>query len=180
MVTNMQSRWAVAGTTFLLWALVAASAVFWGLRMSARSGTAPMVPAVTRAPAAADPAAVARLLGASPAATAAAPAAPALASRLMLVGVVAGASQKGVALISVDGKPAKPYRVGAAIEEGVVLQSVRGRSAVLAQSGDGAAVLTLELPRAGAAAGTGANAGGPASSAAPVPAVDAQLRRNRR
>ncbi len=147
MVTNMQSRWAVAGTTFLLWSLVAASAVFWGLRMSARSGAAPLAPAVTRAPAAADPVAVARLLGASPAAVAAAPAAPALASRLMLVGVVAGAaSQKGVALISVDGKPAKPYRVGAAIEEGVVLQSVQGRRAVLAQGGDGAALLTLELP----------------------------------
>ena len=146
MVTNMQSRWAVAGTTFLLWALVAASAVFWGLRMSARSGGAPPPPAVSRAPAAADPVAVARLLGASSAA-AAAPAAPALASRLMLVGVAAGAaSQKGVALISVDGKPAKPYRVGAAIEDGVVLQSVQGRRAVLAQSGDGAAVLTLELP----------------------------------
>ena len=146
MVTNMQSRWAVAGTTFLLWALVAASAVFWGLRMSARSGAAPLAPAVTRAPAAADPAAVARLLGASPATAAAAPAAPPLASRLMLVGVVAGASQRGVALISVDGKPAKPFRVGAAIEEGVVLQSVQGRRAVLAQGADGAAVLTLELP----------------------------------
>ncbi|HEY0885006.1 MAG TPA: type II secretion system protein N [Ramlibacter sp.] len=175
MVTNMQSRWAVAGTTFLLWALVAASAVFWGLRMSARSGAAPQASAVTRAPAAADPAAVARLLGASPAATAAAPAAPALASRLMLVGVVAGAaSQKGVALISVDGKPAKPYRVGASIEEGVVLQSVQGRRAVLAQSGDGQSVLTLELPRAGADAGT------PVSNAAPAEAPGAQVRRNRR
>ena len=146
MVTNMQSRWAVAGATFLLWALVAASAVFWGLRMSARSGAAPLVPAVTRGPAAADPVAVARLLGASPAAAAEAPAAPALASRLMLVGVVAGASRRGVALISVDGKPAKPFRVGAAVDEGVVLQSVQGRRAVLAQSRDGAPVLTLELP----------------------------------
>lgn len=176
MVTNMQSRWAVAGTTFLLWALVAASAVFWGLRMSSRSGAAPLAPAVTRAPAAADPLAVARLLGASPAATAAAaPAAPALASRLMLVGVVAGAaSQKGVALISVDGKPAKPFRVGAAIEEGVVLQSVQGRRAVLAQGGDGQSVLTLELPRAGA------DAGAAASSPVPAEAPGAQVRRNRR
>lgn len=175
MVTNMQSRWAVAGTTFLLWALVAGSAVFWGLRMSARSGAAPQAPAVTRAPAAADPVAVARLLGASPAAATAAPAAPALASRLMLVGVVAGAaSQKGVALISVDGRPAKPFRVGAAIEEGVVLQSVQGRRAVLAQSGDGQSVLTLELPRAGA------DAAGAAVSPIPAPPPAAQVRRNRR
>jgi len=173
MVTNMQSRWAVAGTTFLLWALVAASAVFWGLRMSAGSGAAPLAAAVTRAPAAADPVAVGRLLGASPAA--AAPAAPALASRLMLVGVVAGAaSQKGVALISVDGKAAKPFRVGAAIDEGVVLQSVQGRRAVLAQSGDGQSVLTLELPRAGA------DAAGAVASPVPAPPAAAQARRNRR
>jgi len=146
MVTNMQSRWAVAGTTFLLWALVAGSAVFWGLRMSARSAAAPAVAAATRPPPAADPAAVARLLGATPAA-AAAPAAPALASRLVLVGVVAGAaSQQGVALIAVDGKPAKPFRVGATIDEGVVLQSVQGRRAALAQGAAGPVVLTLELP----------------------------------
>ena len=175
MVTNMQSRWAVAGTTFLLWALVAASAVFWGLRMSAGPGAAPLAAAVTRAPAAADPVTVGRLLGASPAAAAAAPAAPALASRLMLVGVVAGAaSQKGVALISVDGKPAKPFRVGAAIDEGVVLQSVQGRRAVLTQSGDGQSVLTLELPR------SGADAAGAAASPVPAPPAAAQARRNRR
>jgi len=142
----MQSRWAVAGTTFLLWALVAGSAVFWGLRMSARPGAAPAGAAVTRPPPPADPAAVARLLGAAPA-TAAAPAAPALASRLVLVGVVAGAtSHQGVALIAVDGKPAKPFRVGAAIDEGVVLQSVQGRRAVLAQGANDPSALTLELP----------------------------------
>jgi len=145
MVTNMQSRWAVAGTTFLLWALVAGSAVFWGLRMSARSAAAPMA-AVTRPPPAADPVAVARLLGATSTASAA-PAAPALASRLVLVGVVAGAtSHQGVALIAVDGKPAKPFRVGATIDEGVVLQSVQGRRAALAQGTAGPVVLTLELP----------------------------------
>ena len=67
MVSNLQSKWTVAGATFLLWALVAASAVYWGLKFTARSGgPVPAAPAL-RAPAPADPAAVARLLGASPA-----------------------------------------------------------------------------------------------------------------
>lgn len=146
MVTNLQSRWAVAGSTFLLWALVAGSAVFWGLKMSARSAALPNAPVATRAPDPADPVAVAKLLGATPATAAAAPAAPALASRLSLVGVVASASHRGAALISIDGKPAKPFRVGAPVEEGLVLQSVQGRSAVLGASPNGQSALTLELP----------------------------------
>jgi general secretion pathway protein C len=146
MVTNLQSRWAVAGATFVLWAMVAGSAVFWGLKMSARSSVLPPAAVAARAPAPADPAAVAKLLGAAPAAASAAPAAPSLASRMALVGVVASRSHHGAALISLDGKPAKPFRVGAMVEEGVVLQSVEDRRAVLGASATGPALLTLELP----------------------------------
>lgn len=145
MVSNSHNRWAVAGTTFALWALVAASGVYWSLKFTARPGAAKAQPAV-RAPAPADPAAVARLLGASPTVAAAAPAAPSLASRFTLVGVVADRSHKGAALIAVDGKPAKPFRVGTAIDEGLVLQSVENRQATLAASVDGPPVLTLDLP----------------------------------
>jgi len=143
MVSNLQSKWTVAGVTFLLWALVAGSAVFWGLKFTARSsGPGPTVAAL-RAPAAADPAAVGRLLGASPAA--AAPVAS-LSSRFTLVGVVASRSHNGAALIAVDGRPAKPFRVGTAIDEGLILQSVEARRATIAASQDGPPVLTLELP----------------------------------
>ena len=144
MVSNLQSKWTVAGATFLLWALVAGSAVFWGLKFSGRSsGPAPAVAAL-RAPAPADPAAVARLLGAGPAAAAAAPAS--LSSRFTLVGVVASQSHNGAALIAIDGRPAKPFPVGAAIDEGLVLQSVEARRATIAATQDGPPVLTLELP----------------------------------
>lgn len=144
MVSNMQSKWAVGSSTFVLWALVAASAIYWGLKLSGSGGGA-TAPAVTRTPAQADPAAVARLLGSSPTATAAAPVASA-ASRFALVGVVANRSDTGTALIVVDGKPAKPFRVGAEVDEGLVLQSVQPRSAVLAASISGPPVVTLELP----------------------------------
>ena len=145
MAMNTQSRWAPRGAGFVLWALVAASAAFWGLKFSARPpGPMPALTAVGGPPAA-DPAAVARLLGAGPAVAAvAAVANPG--GRFTLVGVVAGASHKGAALIAMDGKPPRPYRVGSKVDEGLVLQSVSQRRAVLAASIDGPAVVTLEMP----------------------------------
>jgi general secretion pathway protein C len=135
----------MAGTTFVLWGLVAASAVYWGMKLTARPAGAVTAPTAARTPPPADPAALARLLGASPAA--AAPL-PSLASRFSLLGVVANRSNQGAALIAVDGKPAKPFRVGAAVNEGLVLKSVESRRAVLAASADGPPVLTLDLPPA--------------------------------
>src|SRR5436190_21217648 len=116
MVSNPGNRWAVAGGTFVLWGLVAASAVYWGLKLSSAPATGSLAPpAASAGPA--DPAAVARLLGATP--VAAAPVAS-LSSRFTLLGIVAEADGGGAALISVDGKPPKPYRVGAPLDEGLV------------------------------------------------------------
>jgi general secretion pathway protein C len=144
MVSNSSSRWAVAGSTFAVWALVAASAVYWGTRLSSAGGGS-AAPAVMRAAPPADPAAVARVLGAGPAvATAGAVASPG--SRFALMGVVAGSGRDGAALIAVDGKPARPYRVGAEIDTGLVLQSVEPRRVALGASPDGPPSVTLELP----------------------------------
>ena len=148
MVTSTASSWPVRGTSFGLWLLAAGSVAFWALKLAATpAGEAPP-PASARSALLMDPNAVARFLGGGPAPVSASAApAPTLASRLALVGVVAGAqSRTGAALISVDGKPARPYRVGSQVEEGLVLQSVQGRQAVLAPQGAGAAPLTLEMP----------------------------------
>ena len=144
MVSNLHSRWTVAGATFALWALVAASAVYWGLKFTTPSGGAGAGVAIRNA-APPDPAAIARLLGASPAAAATAPVAS-LSSRFVLVGVVASTSHQGAALIAVDGRPARPYRVGASVDEGIIVQSVAGRRAVLAADTSGPPLVTLELP----------------------------------
>jgi general secretion pathway protein C len=142
MVSNLRNSWVVAAATFLLWGLVAASAVYWGLKFTSRPGGVPG--ALAMAPtAAADPAAIAALLGAVPNSGAAAPVAS-LSSRFVLTGVVADQSHSGAALIAVDGKPPKPFRVGANVDENLVLQSVDSRRAVLGSGG--APVLTLELP----------------------------------
>ena len=146
MVSNRAGNWTVRGLTFLVWAAAAASAAYWGLRLGTSAGPAPVPTPVVRQPPAPDPMAIARLLGHSASAAGPVVAQPSLASRFSLVGVVADRSQQGAALIVVDGRPARPYRVGSQVDEGLVLQSVQPRRAVLGGSVNGPPVLTLELP----------------------------------
>ncbi|MEJ8846613.1 type II secretion system protein N [Variovorax rhizosphaerae] len=138
------SRWPVVIATLFLWALAAASIVFWGLRLAAPADTAPP-PAVASAPVAVDPASVGRFLGAvnTPVAAVATPDA---ASRFVLQGVIADTDGQGAALIAVDGKPARPFRVGASIGDSYVLQSVGARAASLGAGARGPVAFTLKLP----------------------------------
>lgn len=134
---------------FVIWAAVAASAVFWLLRLSASSPAAPahtVAVAATTAP----KGDLTRVFGAPPAAAgpAAAPLEPALASRFKLLGVAApreGGDATGLALIAVDGKPARGFKVGAVIDGDLVLQSVHARGAALGTRGATSQV-SLELP----------------------------------
>ena len=134
-----------------LWALVAASAVFWGFRLLVR---APALPAnaVAVSAGAAAMGDLTRLLGAPPVEAPAAVVVSEASSRFKLVGVMApkatGAEAPpnyGVALIAVDGKPAKAFAVGATLDGATVLQSVGMRSASLGPA-NGAESMTLELP----------------------------------
>lgn len=137
---------------FIVWALVAASVVFWGLRLLVRAPSAPphSVAAIGAAAAQAD---LTRLLGAAPvAAAAAAELAPETASRFRLIGVMApkgkpnaAVSGQGVALISVDGKPARAFGIGTRLDRDLVLQSVSLRAASIGPA-QGAASVKLELP----------------------------------
>ena len=150
----MMARW----WAFSVWALVAASAAAWGLKLFVGSPAAPPQTQVI-APSAALRGDLTRVFGAdAPAALAEAPPEPAASSRFQLVGVIApraghGAGQ-GLALIAVDGKPARAYRIGAAVEGETVLQSVRARGASLGPRG-GLATVALEMaPLPAAASGT--------------------------
>ena len=135
---------------FVIWALVAATAVFWGLRLVVAAPAAPAhaVPVGETAALRGD---LSRLLGSAPVATRAAVAAPEAASRFRLIGVMApraaaasAAEGSGVALIAVDGKPPKAYAVGARLDGEVMLQSVSLRAASIAM-GPGQAPVLLEL-----------------------------------
>jgi general secretion pathway protein C len=135
----------VHATSLVLWALIAFTGTAWVLRgvgnpMSQGPGAQGEEVVMD-----VDTTATARSLGLVSAAPVAA---PTLASRFQLVGVLVGGPSQGAALIAVDGKPAKPFRVGATVADDLVLQSVQGRRVNLGvgMGMDAAASLTLELP----------------------------------
>lgn len=133
-------------TAFLIWAAVAASVAFWGLRLLARPS---MAPAQTL-PVSLEQAARGDILRLFPAPIKSAMAAiePALVSRFKLVGVIAprdATGNDGVALIAVDGKPPRAYHVGSRLDRELVLQSVTQRGASIGPA-NGPAAGTLSAP----------------------------------
>ncbi|WP_198086368.1 type II secretion system protein N [Variovorax sp. E3] len=139
------ARWHAPLATTGLWALAAGAAVFWVLRLASPTDVVAAAASMPRPSVAADTDAVARLLGVLPASSSA-PVAPEAASRFALSGVVADPSKQGAALIAIDGKPPRPFRVGSKVGDNYVLQSVGLRSATLGAQADGPAAFTLQLP----------------------------------
>lgn len=162
-------------SALVIWALVAASTVFWGLRFLV--GANPVPPnALVVSESTQVRGDLSRLLGAEPVAAVAA--APQMSSRFRLLGVMAAKPSPegmtpGVALISIDGKPARAFAAGARVEDQLVLQNVSLRSASLG-SAQGGAAFVLEIPALPAAA-TGALpkvvVDGAPPPAAPAPAM---------
>ncbi len=156
----MSARWWTVG----VWALAAGSALFWAFKVFVTPPAAPPH-TQTAAPTVALRGDLTRLLGAD-----AAPPSPVAAeepvadARFQLVGVVSPrsprAAKEGLALIAVDGKPPKAFRVGAVVDGTTVLQSVAARGVTLGPR-DGAAAVALNLaPPAPAATGTLPSVGG--------------------
>lgn len=135
---------------FAVWAALAASVAFWGLRLLVTSPATPAQAVAVSAGAAAN-ADVSRLLGVSSKAVDndAQLVAPEIASRFRLTGVMApksnATSAQGVALISVDGKPPRAFGVGARVDGDLLLQSVSLRSASIGAA-QAAPSVVLELP----------------------------------
>ncbi len=166
--------------TFIVWGLVAASAVFWGLRAGGAGPNAllhataappfspPQGPWTRVLGGAADPAAAGAALSASAAAER-----PGLTpGRLRLLGIVAGevprSAREGaphnLALIALDDKPARTYQAGAMVEGDWVMQRIETRRVMIGPRG-GAAAITLELPVVAPTAG--GSAAGPAATPPP-------------
>ena len=68
--------------------------------------------------------------------------------QFQLLGVIAGGSGAGSALISVGGQPPKAFKVGQTLTDGVVLQRLKARQAELGSAANGPVLWTLELPAA--------------------------------
>jgi len=131
-------------TSLLVWAVVAYSAVVFALQWGggvpvdavvAGSEQKQVLPEV-------DALAVSKALDAAPVQSASA----SLASRFVLLGVMDGGPTQGVALISVDGKPAKPYRLGQTVTDGFVVLATGPKKAELGPQLGATATLFLELP----------------------------------
>jgi general secretion pathway protein C len=142
-------------------ALAAGSAMFWTLKWPLPNLAAELPADLTVAgaqTAAPNPQAIAKLLGGghrmigppptgmqTSGQTASSRAVQA-ASRMHLAGVVSSGKQEGIALIAMDGKPAKPFSVGQRVDGDLLLQSVTPTRASLGTEIKGPAVVTLELP----------------------------------
>ena len=129
---------------FVVWACVAYSVVAFALHWSVSVSDGPALASAAQPPTLpdVDAAAVSKALGAD----AAQPNVPSLASRFVLVGVLDGGPQQGTALIAVDGKPAKPYRVGQTVVEGLAVIATAPKKAELGAQIGAVATLVLELP----------------------------------
>ena len=130
--------------TLSVWAVVAYSAVVFVLRWDVE-GPVASPPSRTgegqsQSLQEVDVLGVSKALGAAPVPTAS------LASRFVLVGVMDGGPSQGVALISADGKPAKPYRLGQTVSEGFVVVATGPKKAELGPQLGAPATLLLELP----------------------------------
>lgn len=138
------SPWPARLVTLVLWTLAAASVVAWGLRLSAPASGRVYTAAPPALPAP-DAQAIGRLLGAVSAAPSQA-LTPAAASRFALMGVLAGKNgSSGAALIAVGGEPARTFRIGAAVDGDLLLQSIGPRGVELGVSG-AAPSLRLAFP----------------------------------
>ena len=165
----MTIRWPSRFVAFLLWVLAALSAAYWLLKIIGLSEAPVTAGAIHAETPAIDVRMLARALGpdsvASAGASAGLPPPPALdpGGRLRLLGVVAGRTSGGVALISVEGQHPRPYRIGSLIDDRYTLTQVATRSATLAPTQAGGPAITLELPLA------------PSDADTPRPAAAARL-----
>ena len=125
--------WLPAAAAALCWALAAGGALLWWLHApSGQSAPAGVVAEPTPAPLQNQAPAVLRALGH----TATVPEAAGDAQRrFVLLGVVAGASGQGAALLAVDGQPAIAYATGQILEGDWHVHSVAARSVTLQSKG---------------------------------------------
>ncbi len=147
----MTSRWPPRIAAFLLWALAAGTAVYWLLRVVGMSESRFAADTVAEPAPAISVADLAAALGpatvVSPGAQAVSTqaSAPDRRARMRLLGVVTGRKSGGVALISIDGQIARPYRVGSQIDDAYRLTKVEKGSATLSPMQSTGAAITLEL-----------------------------------
>lgn len=135
-------------TAWIVWALLAVSAVAWGMKLFVQPVSVPAqaqlvgVEEQTRGDAL-------RLFAQMPAVAGSAASASPNAGRFKLLGVASASADDpefgGVALVSVDGKPARAFELGSVIEGDWVVQIIEPRQVRLGRAGEMPSI-TLDLP----------------------------------
>jgi general secretion pathway protein C len=161
----MRSRFPIVRlTSVALFALLCAIVAWWALQLLAHQAPVAPAGAVARSQAPVDLAQAGRLFGGT------APAADAVPGRsdIRVTGVVA-AGDSGVALLSVDGRPAKAFAVGQQVTEGIRVVAVEPTTVRVSSGGS---IRELEAPARGSVAVlTSGPARGAPAAPAPLPGV---------
>lgn len=141
----MKASWLV----FTIWAAVAASALHWGLQLFDHVAQSTIGATIT--PASVTPTDDLNVLRERPPPQNSVPAVVAAveSSRFQLFGVVAprnpNSSNLSVALLAIDGQPARAFRIGDKLNSDWVLQAVQVRGVSIGPLG-GTTAISLELP----------------------------------
>lgn len=138
------NSWTLRLFTMLIWLLVGLCAAYWVFKFATtktiEATATPAAPTVLI-----DSKAVGKLLGATDVVAVKATNTSA-STKFVLFGLANSAGGQGYALIALDGKPAKPYRVGSLVADDLVLKSISKTSVLLATSLKAPDGVTLELP----------------------------------
>ena len=162
------NTWTLRLFTFFVWAAVGLCAAYWAYKFVTTQAVAATT-AIAQPAVVVDTKAVAKLLGATD--TIAAKSTNTLASvKLTLFGLATTRNGSGYALIAIEDKPAKPYRVGAQVTDDLVLKSISKVDAVLAASSTAPDGQKLELPTRKPATFIASSTTAPAPSIAQTPA----------
>ena len=138
------TSWTIRFFTLLVWLLVGLCAAYWAFKFVT---TKPVeVTAALAAPTVpVDSKAVGKLLGATDSVAIKSTNTQA-STKLALFGLANSADGQGYALIALDGKPAKPYRVGSLVADDLLLKSISKTGVMLAASLNALDGVMLELP----------------------------------
>lgn len=138
------NAWTLPLFTLFIWLLAGFCASYWVLKFVT---TKPLVATTAQSlpNAAIDTKAIAKLLGAVEGEVNK-PMNVVPSTKFVLSGLAFTTGGRGVALIALDEKPAKPYRVGSLVADDLVLKSISKNSAVLGSSMKSPDALTLEMP----------------------------------
>lgn len=139
------NSWTLRLFTLMVWLAVGLCATYWAFKFV----TNKHVEATAALPAptvVVDSKAIGKLLGATDIVAVKVINTPA-STKFTLFGLAKTANGKGVALIALDGKPARPYRVGSLVADDLVLKSISKTGVMLAVSLTALEGVTLELPQ---------------------------------